>query len=202
MLKTQKVTLYLVTILVASLLLISLIPRGVSATKETWTVTVPSPYSQNGMVQIPSMFPRYETRNFLYENQWLGSPGQNPWSERATLHAEAAYVKESATALWEDTGGPNWVATGGSMHITARNLRIWMSVGPLRIVEIAGESVEMDMSFHKPDNPGNGENYGTITATFKGNVKFHIPSISPFGAYDYEGPQLTVAITMYDSPPS
>lgn len=197
--KTHKVVLLGWVTLVVSLLLVTFRPMAVGATTKagSWSSEMVVPYQQNGLVQVLTMFPQFESKDFCYNNPWLGDTATPPLL-RSVLHVEAAYLKESATVVWTST--PPYVMEDGTLSIRATHLTLWISVlPPIHFLDVSGESVKMTMTVHKPD--GSGDEYCRIDAELVGNVRVHIPAVGPSvpnTPFDYEGPRLTITITMVE----
>jgi len=177
---------------------------SVSATPASFDERLPVYYSsQSPFVQVFQVVPEFESNNFLYQ-VYLGPDyyeGLPPalWNP---LHVEAAYIEETATPEYEWNGN-NWVCIGGTLHMTASHLTFWVAdiTGLIHVIEASAENVELTMTIRK--STGSFDEYGKITAEFKGNVRYHMPAGLGIEALDYEGPKLTVTYTIYEpSPPT
>jgi len=143
---------------------------------EHYEAQLPSDYGQSKQTFL-MMFPEFEANGLHYKNPNIGGSG--------VLTLDAAYVKAKSD-LVADT-----------LHLTARNLKLELSVPVYgSILLVSGSYAEMDIHLN-PADPG--EVCGTITATFRGNVKFHTPPPlfpSPIPYFSYQGPELTVEMTL------
>jgi len=183
--KTAAVVLLALAISLALSLFAFKPTSAVSPVAGHWEADLPGAFGgYNGSKQFfLVMFPEFEAKNVHYKNPNLG-PEDQPQS-RATLILDAAYLKAKSD-IEEET-----------LHLTARHLKLQVLLSFITLFEASGDYVELDVDLHEPDFLDPSGTFGTLTATFRGNVKLDTPGfMMPIAEFDYEGPQLTVVLTL------